>query len=301
MKRFIKYTFVFAAMVALTLIAGECIISSRPNSYKYKHRWMMENSSDVEVLILGSSHGYYGLQPSALHARAFNLANHSQNFEYDYLLLQLYAPLLRNLNTVILPLSYCSLFDTRFEECADWWYAINYKKYMDIDVHSDFSKYNFEFCNLPVYSGRLIKVLSGGELPMCDSLGFGVGYTIPARSATWKEDAQMTVDRHTAANWDAFDYNAGFLRKIAEFCNERSINLVVVTLPAWHLYYNRLDDAQVEKMYQTVNAMQREYGFRYLDYLRDGRFVGDDFYDVDHLSDVGALKFSSILKEDLGF
>ena len=116
-----------------------------------------------------------------------------------------------------------------------------------------------------------------------------------------KVDVFVTVDRHTAANWDAFDYNAGFFRKIAEFCNERSINLVVVTLPAWHLYYNRLDDAQVEKMYQTVNAMQQEYGFRYLDYLRDGRFVEDDFYDVDHLSDVGALKFSSILKEDLGF
>jgi hypothetical protein len=262
---------------------------------------MKANSSDVELLALGSSHGYYGLHSTTLHEKAFNMANVSQNFEYDYLLLQHHIPQLKNLKYVLLPLSYCSLFDRRFEDCDDWWYAINYKKYMDIDLHSDFSKYNFELSNLPVYSGRLTTVLFGGELPLCDSLGFGLGYTLAARSATWKEDALMTVERHTADDWSYFEYNAGYLRRIAELCKEKSINLIVMTLPASNLYYNELDTAQLNKMYQTVSTLQREYEFRYRDYLRDARFGEDDFYDVDHLSDSGARKFSSILKADFAF
>ena len=301
MKQFVNFTLIFAAIVLLTLITGECIISLQPNSYRYKNQWMNENSAEVELLALGSSHGYYGLHSSTLHEKAFNMANVSQNFEYDYLLLQHHIPQLKRLKTVVLPLSYCSLFDKRFEECDDWWYAINYKKYMDIDVHSDYSKYNFELSNLPVYSGRLMEIVSGGELPLCDSIGFGMGYTLATRSATWKEDALMTVERHTADDWGYFEYNFGYLRKIAELCNENSIDLIVVTLPAFHLYYDRLDTAQLNKMYQTVTALRQEYEFRYCDYLRDKRFGEDDFYDVDHLSDVGARKFSLILKADFAF
>lgn len=36
------------------------------------------------------------------------------------------------------------------------------------------------------------------------------------------------------------------------------------------------------------------------DYFKDNRFVADDFYDGNHLtSDVGAVKFGNILREDI--
>jgi hypothetical protein len=37
----------------------------------------------------------------------------------------------------------------------------------------------------------------------------------------------------------------------------------------------------------------------YVDYLKDHRFEANDFYDSNHLSDVGAIKFTKILDNDI--
>ena len=302
MRRFLLYCVLFGAIIVSTLLLGECIIASSDNCYKYKHEWMLDNAEKVETLILGSSHAYYGISPLDFCEKSFNLANISQNFEYDYLLLKNYEKRLTELKTVILPMSYCSLFDARFEDGDEWWYAINYKKYMDVDVHSDFSKYNFEISKLSVYSGRLLKILSGNGLPPCDSLGFGMGYTLSARSQTWQEDACVTVKRHTARDWSAFDWNLACLRSILALCRERSWRPVLVTLPSSHHYYNSLDSAQIGKMYEVVELMKSEYAdVEYFDFLRDGNFVDEDFFDCDHLSDIGARKFSKMFKDSISY
>ena len=302
MKRFLLYSMLFGAIVVCTLLLGEYVISSSYNSYKYKHQWMLDNAEKVEVLILGSSHSYYGVYPGDFCNNSFNLANISQNFEYDYLLLRNYEKGLTNLHTVILPVSYCSLFDARFEDCDEWWYAINYKKYMGIDVHSDISKYNFELSKMSVYSGRLLNVVSGKGLPACDSLGFGLGYTLAKRLPTWREDAHSAVERHTACNWDALDGNVASLRMILTLCRENSWRPILVTLPASQYYYNSLDSAQMQKMCEVVELMKVEFpDVEYFDFLKNENFVDDDFYDSDHLSDVGARKFSKMLKDSISF
>lgn len=300
MRRFLIYCSLFGSMVAFALLVGECIISTSSNSYRYKHNWMLENGSEVEMLIMGSSHSYYGIHPQKLSSRSFNLANVSQNFEYDFLLLKNYENRLHNLRTVILPVSYCSLFDVPFEDGNEWWYAINYKKYMDVDVHSDVSKYNFELSKMSVYSGRLMNIISGKGLPLCDSLGFGLGYTLSDRPYTWREDAYSTVERHTAANWNALDENVYFLRSIMALCREHSWNIILVTLPASHYYYNSLDSAQMGKMYQIIESVQRDFpDVKYFDFLKSDEFGDDDFFDCDHLNSIGAEKFSKILKEEI--
>ena len=300
MRRFLLYSVLFGAIVVSTLIIGECIIVRSENSYKYKHRWMLENAEKVETLILGSSHTYYGIYPQDFCDNSFNLANISQNFEYDFLLLKNYEKRLSGLHTVVLSMSYCSLFDARFEDGNEWWYAINYKKYMGVDVHSDFSKYNFEISNMPVYSGRLLKILSGNELPSCDSLGFGMGYSLSERSQTWKEGAFVTVERHTARDHSAFEWNLTCLRSILSLCRERSWRPVLVTLPASHHYYNSLDSAQLGKMYEAVKMVKNDYAdVEYFDFLKDENFVDEDFFDCDHLSDIGARKFSKMLKDSI--
>ncbi len=260
---------------------------------------MLDNAKNVECLIFGSSHTYYGLMPSSFLPNTFNLAGVGQNYEYDYLLLKNYAPLYEKLHTIIIPVSFFSFFIDRFEESEAWLYAINYKKYMDIDIHSDISKYNFEISNLPLYSKQLMNILSNGELPECDSLGFGLGYTLSKRSTTWERDTHKAVTRHTAKNLDTFEWNVLQLCNMIDFCKENSIRIVLVTPPAWHLYYDAIDSVQLNKMYETVYTLQKEHDLLYYDFMRDCRFVKDDFYDSDHLSDVGAKKFTTILKTEL--
>ena len=299
MRRFVTYTLLFALFIGCTLVAGEYIVRTLPNSYKYKHQWMLENCNEVEYLIMGSSHTYYGILPAEFFPHSFNIANVSQNPEYDFLLLKKYLPLCKNLHTVILPISYFTFFDKPFEEGSEWSFAINYKLYMAIDKHSNLSKYNFELSNRPVYSGKLLSFLRGKEMPMCDSLGFGVGYRVNKKAATWKYDAQYIAQRHTAENSDEFEGNMNNVRNVAQFCKENNLRLILVTTPTAESYYTLLNKEQLKKTNYAIENVCKEYSLSYYNYLTDERFTDDDFYDGDHLSDIGAKKFTAILKEEL--
>ena len=52
-------------------------------------------------------------------------------------------------------------------------------------------------------------------------------------------------------------------------------------------------------MYEIIEEMKQKYGLPYYDYLKDARFEADDFWNSDHLSDKGAVKFTKILQQEL--
>jgi len=295
--RFLGVCLLFAIPVAIALGIGEWLMRTRvPNPFQFKHTRLSENSADIKTLVLGSSHTYYGISPKELGDSAFNLASISQIFHYDWLLLSGYE--FPNLRTVILPVSYFSFFDHEFEETESWGLVVNYKVYMDINTHSDFSKYNFELSRPEIYTKKLRALVFSKPLS-CDSLGFGLDYGLSKRSQRWEDTWMRTVSGHTAIDWDAVPGHVDYLGRIAEYCKDRGVRLVLITTPTWHKYYEHLDDAQLERTYELVDSFSEKYELVYLDYLKDGRFNKDDFYDTDHLSTEGALKFSKILRKDL--
>ena len=63
MKKFILRTFLLILPLLLLLTAAEVYLRSLPNPSRAKNAWLMAHADSVEVLILGSSHSYYGLAP----------------------------------------------------------------------------------------------------------------------------------------------------------------------------------------------------------------------------------------------
>lgn len=56
----------------------------------------------------------------------------------------------------------------------------------------------------------------------------------------------------------------------------------------------------MQRTYKLIDSLANEYNLKYFDYMKDKRFNKEEyFYDGDHLSEVGAEKFSKILKQDL--
>lgn len=301
MKRFLIQVTIFSLIIAGFLAAGEYAIRQMPNPYKYKHRWMQQNAGSVETLILGSSHTYYGINPAMLPGKAFSLANVSQDYKYDLLLLEQYADSCKSLRNVIIPVSYFSFFDPDLECSNEWYCAIYYKIYMGIDIHPALSKYNFELSHLSVYSGKIRNLLSFSYPDIdCDSLGFGNRFTLADRQQDWESHWAEIVNRHTAKDWNNVSTQTRRLTEILTFCQSRSVNVILITTPTWHKYYENLDPRQLQKMYDIVHDLQARYGVTYIDYLKDPRFTADDFHDCDHLStDVGAIKFTRILCRDI--
>jgi len=276
---------------------GEVLVRRVPNPYSYKHKWMLNNAQNVETLILGSSHTYFGINPEKIESPTFNLAFSSQNLEYDYYLLNQYIEQCNTLKNLILPISYFSLFSEGFESGKDWWNAINYKIYMNCNIHSDFSKYNFELSHPSVYKGKLLSALHSSEKLQCTDLGMGTVYSFDNKKDNW-DDAEAAIKRHTIDNFSKLEENMVSLNKIISLCKNKNVNIILITTPTWHTYYNGLNKVQLAKMNEVINELLRNHKFvEYYNFLTDGRFMEDDFYDCDHLSNLGADKFSKILND----
>lgn len=301
MRKFLTSCLWFGLIVIALWLGCEWLIRTRVlNPYRYKHEWMQANASRVGTLILGNSHTYYGVSPGELDSCAFSLANVSQTFRYDYLLLTHYPGLGDSLKRVVLAVSYCSFFDQDLDTPGgEWEYAPNYKIYMGLDTHSDFSKYNFEISRPTTFGKKLQALLKGHELS-CDSLGHGLGFETSARDPNWRLNAEATARRHTAADDSAVAGEMFYARKIAEWCRKRGVKLILVTTPAAPEYWKRLDRRQLAVTDSLARRLATDYDAVYLSYLTDARFGDEDFHDSDHLSsDIGAQKFTRILKEDI--
>lgn len=286
---------IFTVFIVVTLVACEILVRSKvPNPYKYKHERLAANSDDISTLILGSSHGYYGIRPKELGDSSFNLANVSQIFRYDYLLLTHYP--FENLRTVILPLSYSSFTEKDFSKTQDWTYAVNYKIYMDINVHSDLSRYNFEISRPSLFTQKLRSIIED-KPPSYDSEGFGLDFSYDGKSNDWEASGPKAAKRHTGKDLTAVKDNINYLSKIAEYCRHRHIKLVLVLMPAWKTYRENMVPSQYKMVNHLADSLSKVYGFKYLNMIDDPRFTAEDYYDGDHFTQEGATKFSKLLKE----
>lgn len=128
MKTFIKRLLLFFLPILLFAVIVEYEMRRQPNSYRYKHRWMLENASQVDYLVLGSSHTYFGVKPNLLSEHGFSLANVSQTIPIDRDLLFHYSRYYDSLKNVIIPISYFSLFEPPMQS-AEFGESFRYNYY----------------------------------------------------------------------------------------------------------------------------------------------------------------------------
>ena len=299
MKKFLIILLAFFIPVLCVLAGLEYMVRKAPNEYQYKAQWMEKNADRVETLILGTSHAFYGINPSYLGPNAFSLAASAQSLQYDEFLFFKYAPKCKNLKTVILPISYFTLFSRDMEDGSEWWRVINYKVYMDCPYHSSFSKYNFFISNSEPFRAKLTKIIKGNTIIECDSLGFG--YPIYRKSTPTLDDASVAtwVKHHTAKDFSYVEKNKQHILRIVDYCQSNHVRLVIVTTPTWKTYYERLNHSQLKVISEFIELLISKYDITYLNYIQDKRFIATDFTDCNHMSCDGARKLSELLNEKL--
>lgn len=301
MKKFLRQTAVFSSIIIVILIIGELAVRNLPTSYSYKDKWIRANGSKVSTLVLGSSHTYYGLHPEILGDSVFNLANISQTPEYDLALLEQYLPMMPNLRRIIMPISYFTFSDPEIEKGDEWMLANRYKIHMHLPMHSDFSIYNLEITDFDSYKGKLKNLILKEPSNICDSLGFGLGFNLRSRNAQWKELGPGRAAKHTVSTPGRHTEVMETLDGIMTTAKRHNAEVVLITTPAWSTYKEALDSLQLAEMYGGIDRIIRDSNTGYYDFLNDRRFMDQDFYDPDHLSDVGAEKLSRILADTLSF
>ena len=298
MNLFLKRLFFLFAPIAIVLCVGEYTIRQIPNSYKVKGEYLRKNSSNIETLVLGSSHTYYGVNPKFFESETFNASNVSQSPDVDFAILKSYENDLKHLSTVIIRLSYDTLFE-QLKDSPEDWRLKDYKLYTDVDF--DYSlNHNSEI--LSTGTRQALKVLKdyyvdNEPLLNCDSLGWGNDLSNRPKTDLDKV-GKLAAKRHTIENWYLLDANIKIFKQLNTWCQLKGIKVILVTPPAYKSYREYLKTDQLNEMIRVGKALDSEFkNCTFYNFMAHQDFNAEDFYDADHLNSAGAKKFSLILND----
>ena len=301
MKRFLTRTLAFMLPVMVFVVLCEIGLRTRMTDYKYKNQWLAEHASTLQVFVLGSSHTYSGIDPTVFSLKAFNGAHMSQDLNYDEFIFRKFAPEMDSLKYLILPISYFTPY-WKLEDTPDRGRVKDYMHYYQCPYHPYDLQYRFE-----VYDGLRPSVamnsLMGKETKrFYTDLGQLNNYTRQLRKKNWQESGKPAAERHSPPSLDSrlFEENLEHAGGIASLCEEKGVTLILLTTPTYQSYRAYLNPAQREKLHEFCGIIKSGHGnIVYLDLEEDPRFVEEDFYDADHLNELGARKLTQILDDDI--
>ncbi len=305
MRRFITRITLLAVPFLLVIIGMELGLRNIPSDYKLKKDYLDANSNQVETLILGSSHAFFGIDPQYFSSKTFNASYLSQSLDFDSVIFNYYLNEFSSLKTIVLPISYFTLF-SRLELSPEAWRGKNYDIYYKMNLYENLFKYSELLKNkFNISVQKLISFYIRRKTPIISNyLGWGTTYK--------SEDALDLLETGKAAALKHFgdiDFkikqsfyrkNVSLINLIIEWCENNNIELILLTLPAYESYRENLNSQQLNITIETANAFDSiSNNCRYFNFFEDSTFIAKDFYDADHLSEIGAKKLSRILSSKL--
>ena len=299
MKRFLLHVILILAPIALVLIGWEFLMRSSPHDLRFKRFGVMEECrKSGEMLVLGSSHAFYGVKTDSIPA-AYNLAFVSQPLAYDRFIFETFLKKPNQLKFVVIPVSAFSLFGERGE--TETWKEEAYVRYWGYPAKNFTDKF-FIFGNLPQqlkqYKKTQKRVKRRGipEAFRMSKTGWGTHQATFAQDEAFRKAAADAAARHCCVDLEniaAFEE----LEKLVSLARENKIKVILFTPPAHKFYYEKLEPRQMKKMYELLSRFEGMPDVFYLDLLKSPLFVDADFGDADHLNPAGAEKLAKHLHQ----
>lgn len=300
--KFIYKTLSFALLPTLLfLTAYEVAYRNIPNSYSLKKEYLDAKSDSVEVLVLGSSHSFYGINTEYLSLRTFNAANVSQTLDYDALIYNAWFKGKSAPKYVVLTISYSTLWG-KLSIGKEHWRTRKYSIYMGFGSWRDWFSpdgYEFQLGDRTVLGYYVL----GKDFVGCSDAGFGTIYRCGFGKDLYETGVSAAV-RHSlmsAATAELCRNNIALIGDIIDDCAEHGKKVFFLITPTYIAYREALPAAQVRRTHEVLDSLHGAYpdNTAILDFSSDGRFAATDFYDGDHLCTDGAAKLSVILNDTL--
>ena len=199
MKSFLIKSIYFLIPFIIIIIFLEISLENIPNEYKYKSQFLNNHSNSIKILILGSSHSFYGINPEHFPTNTFNASHNGQTLDYDYKIFKKYQKKLNNLKIIILPISYFSLYD-KFEDNGALWRIKDYDMYYNFDKKQSLISRIFIFnTNLRSSINKITTYYQSDKKPCCSYLGWGKAIK-SKNSPNLEQTGKLAAKNHTHHN-----------------------------------------------------------------------------------------------------
>ncbi|MBR3492368.1 MAG: hypothetical protein IKH44_08735 [Bacteroidales bacterium] len=305
MKRFL-FRVLFPVVVVLSALffGGECYLRSLPNDFKTKNQFLVDNAKELKIVVLGASTVSMGIKPSCFDIQpAYNFAYASQNLEYNYWILSKCFDQMDSLKYVIMDMSSGQPWNSGDS------IAPERNKFYRLYFGYPILPLEFEMSASVTELYHRIRPSNGKEaIQTIDADGYQSGYyeDVPYNAESWKEFVDWTVDYYTNRIYGEkaiikYKNSVEKMFKIISQCQEKNVKVILVTPPVTSLYYNVMDNYQLETMHDVADSLSNAFdNVVYWDFMKaDSLFTVDEFYNPTHLNPRGAKKFTLMLNDSI--
>jgi hypothetical protein len=302
MKKFLKYVAIFGTPILILAIALEVVVRTVPNDYSYKKNYLDKHASELEILIFGSSHGLYCVNPAFFNKYTFNTSQEYQSLKYDKFIFDKYKDRFKSLKYIVLPISYFSLF-YELEEAEGNYRIKNYCMYYNCEYHRLSVKNNVEILNgrsmLHLQLAKRYLLENGNDLH-CRPDGYGMMYQ-NTPSYDVDKTGPIAAARQSSYNIENLGPNLQRLNAMIEDCAKRNIKVYLFTPPSWPAYVKNLEPRRLKILADEMDKIVKKYpNVTYRSFMEDSSFVRSDYRDSYHVNEIGAEKLSKMINKDLG-
>ena len=299
MNRFLLKLIIFITPILLLMVGLEIALRNLPNDYKLKWSSLTQKEAELEVLVFGSSHAFYGVNPYYLSANAYNMSYVTQTINQELSIFSEKKEKLKNLKRIYWLISSFSL-GSDLESLNSVSRYKNYVLYYGskgtrLEHYSELLSYN-----LKSSIGRLKSYYYDHNFSYsCDSLGFSGRNKIMELEKTAKDAAKRhRVDFQDEEVIKLIKKQLLGLNEVLDFCEENEIEVVFLIPPFTSYYVDAVGEHQWNELDRRMKKLTK--GRKYCTYynlMNAKEFEDSDFYDGDHLNEQGAEKLSKLLVE----
>lgn len=308
MKKFILKVAILIAPFILVFLLLESNLGKITNSYNYKKANLEKIIQKIEVINLGSSHEYMGIDPDYYDYKGFNLANVSQSIYYDYSILNKFINKGKEIKVVLIPISYFSL-GFKMIDSDEYWREFFYKKFYNIPVENNSKVFDLKNYSLFALYGKdesYSYIRKRFKVNLAENVKENGSFIERKYSIDdfMKNINDISGKERVKGHNKVFDYknvsqNKYYLGEIIKACKSKNIVPIILTTPVYKTYSENMKPDIWSISQKVIKNIQKDYGVMYFNYLNDKRFTKEDFRDNDHLNPKGAEKFSKIINEEI--
>jgi hypothetical protein len=296
----IRLAIFFIPLISLVFLY-ELFLTSITTSFTVKRNLIEKKLDSTELVAIGTSKIFAGINPSNLDYFAINLANNSQSSYYDIKILEKYIDKLPKLKVIVLEINFFS-FEYNLDNGPESWRNAYYSHTFQIDPQSKKLDFYEKFL-LHIYKPKdiLLHLNSKAEYnSYFENNGWGrneITKSLPTKEFAFKRYLHL---RRNYMNKSDLNENIKLFESFLEKLNQKNIKIVFVQMPVSPLLTKLIDNKILLRNKALVDGFKKKSkNLVYLDYLNDKRFPNSSFIDSDHLNYSSANKFSAILNDTL--
>lgn len=254
------------------------------------------HKNDIEGIATGISYTANAIDENILNKKVLNIAHPSQDLYFDYHLIKYilknYKKDLKHFKFVFIGLSYYS-FEYDMSMTSMKGKAALY--YEAIGIKHNFNNVEKKIKNRNINRKIAKKIfnLHKNGYPVIDLLNNVENVSeISERNA--KTQALLDCNKNYL---ETVKENKQILKKYLNLLTENNIKPIVIVCPVSEYYAKYFSQRLKDQFTKIIEETRKEYNFQFIDYFNSDLFKNEDFYDVSHLNNKGAEKFTTILNK----